>query len=351
MQALKHRLLDLCVGLLHYTKLHRLLCPFFVGNGVILVLHRVLPESAHPRIAANSRIEITPQFLEQLIQFFLGLGYEIVSLDTVYERLTKAEKGRPFVCFTFDDGYADASEVIYPIFKRYQLPYAVYVVTDFPDRKSILWWYMLEDLVLHHDSVRFCYREKDYTFTTIHPADRETAYTAIRELILSVPREQAGEVIDAVFSGYSITSQEYEKQQMTWEQIIELAHDPLVTIGAHTVHHYNLKQLTSDQVRWEIQTSRERLEEKIKAPVLHFSYPFGSRDEVGIREFELAAQCGFHTLTTVREGNIFPEHRQHLECLPRVEITGRHQNLTLVDLRRCGLVSLLRNRLQRVVTV
>jgi len=350
MNAMKHRLLNFCLGLLKYTKLHRLLCPFFVGNGVILVLHRVLPEKFYPRIIANSRIEITPQFLKQLIEFFLQLNYEIVSLDAVYERLTGSATGRPFVCFTFDDGYADAYDVIYPIFKKYHAPYAVYVITAFPDRESILWWYMLEDLVLNHDHVQFCYQKKDYNIKTTSPADKEGAYGAIRELFLSVPQEQIGEVIEAVFSPYSISPLDYEDQQMSWNQVIELADDPLVTIGAHTVHHYNLKQLTADQVRGEIQTSRERLEEKIGCSVRHFAYPFGSRDEAGAREFSLAADCGFHTMTTVREGNIFPEHRQHLECLPRVEITGRYQDLTLVDLRRCGLVSLVRNGLKRVVT-
>lgn len=351
MSEMKHQLLNGCLGLMKYTKLYRLLCPFFIGSGVILVLHRVLPEKAHPRIAANSRIEITPQFLEQLIGFFIKKGYEVVSLDTVYDRLMGAVADPPFVCFTFDDGYADAFEVVYPIFKKYQLPYAVYVITDFPDRKSILWWYMLEDLVLQHDPVRFCYLNRTYTLATTGSADREAAYNTIRELLLSVPSEQMEEVIEAVFSPNAVDPGDYGDQQMSWDQVMELADDPLVTIGAHTVHHYNLKRLTEEQVRWEMETSKKRLEEKIGRPVLHFSYPFGSRKEVGTREFSLAAACGFSTMTTVREGNIFPAHRRHMDCLPRVEITGRHQDLTLVDLRRCGLVAFVRNGPKRVVTV
>ena len=57
-------------------------------------------------------------------------------------------KKKKFAVLTFDDGYTDSFDVIYPIFKKYQLPFGVYVVTDFPDRETILWWYMLEDLVL-----------------------------------------------------------------------------------------------------------------------------------------------------------------------------------------------------------
>ena len=347
---MKHSFLKISLGLLKYTKIYRLLCPFFAGSGVILVLHRVLPKKTHPRIAANSRIEITPQFLEQLIEFFLNLGYEVVSLDTLYAYLTGTATGRPFVCFTFDDGYADAYEIIYPIFKKYQLPYAVYVITDFPDRKSTLWWYMLEDLVLSHDHVQFSYRKKEHTIKTASFADKEAAYSSIRKLLLSAPPGEMEEVVEAVFSPYSLHSRDYDDQQMNWNQVIELAHDPLVTMWALVGNRRHLKQLATDQVHREIQAGKERLEEKINASVHHFAYPFGSRDEVGAREFTLAAECAFHTMTTVREGNIYPEHRQHLECLPRVEITGRHQDLTLVDLRRCGLVSLIRNGLKRVVT-
>ena len=346
----RHRLLKICLGLLKYTKMHRLLCPVFMGNGVILVLHRVVPERSTPRISANSRIEITPQFLCRLIDFFLEQGYDVVSLDAVYAGLTGTKAERPFVCFTFDDGYADVYDTVQPIFAQYRLPYAVYVISDFPDRKCILWWYMLEDLVLARDHIQFSYHEQVYSFKTTGQANKESAYGAIRELFLAVPSGGMDELVAAVFSPCSIFSHDYDDQQMSWEQVIELAGDPLVTVGAHTVHHYRLNRLTAEDVRREIVKGRKRLEEKIKVPVRHFAYPFGSRDEAGSREFALAAECGFHTMTTVREGVIHPEHCRYLSCLPRVEITGRHQDLTLVDLRRCGLVGLLRNRLQRVVT-
>ena len=110
---MKDRLVYLCLQLLRHTKIHRLLCSFYKGIGLILVLHRVLPENECPRISANSRIEVTPEFLEELITFFLRLNYEVVSLDSVYERLTLTTGDKPFVCFTFDDGYTDSYDRIY----------------------------------------------------------------------------------------------------------------------------------------------------------------------------------------------------------------------------------------------
>ncbi len=350
MHSFKHRILDVALAVTDLLKPHRLLCPIFQGEGVILVMHRVVPDKLCPRIAANSRIEITPEFLEELINYFIELNYEIISLDSVHQRLSGKETGLPFVCFTFDDGYVDIFTVIHPLFMKYQQPYAVYVVSDFPDRKSVLWWYMLEDLVLKHNALSFRYADQGFSFTTRSATEKEASFAKIREVILSVPQDQMTEVLDAVFSPYSITAEDYNDLQMDWKQVVELSQESLVTIGAHTVHHYNLKQLTAEQVRWEIQTSKERLEQKIGRPVEHFAYPYGSRDEVGKREFDLAAESDFKTMVTVREGSIFSDHAAHLSCLPRVEITGRHQNLALVDVRRCGVVSLLRHGLMRVIT-
>jgi len=115
------------------------------------------------------------------------------------------------------------------------------------------------------------------------------------------------------------------------------------------VNHLKLNQLSPNEVYKEIKDSKTQLENKTGQQVNHFSYPFGGADEAGKREFKIARKCGFHTMTTVREGAIFQAHQHYLECLPRLEITGRHQDLTLVDMRLCGIVTLLRNGFSRII--
>ncbi len=343
--------LRLATTFFRLTGLHRLLCPFLRGMGLILVLHRVVAPSPGPRIMANARIEITPDFLEQLIRLFRRRGYEIVSLDGVHERICRGSGGPPFVCFTFDDGYTDTLEVIRPIFSRHQAPFAVYLVTGFPDRSVIPWWYMLEDLVLRHDPVCFTWQGRRHRYSTTGADERERAYAGIRHLILATRAGELDACLEAIFSGTGIRAADYESLLLDWRQVATLAADPLVTIGAHTVHHRNLKELSADMVRREILASREAIGLHTGDPVRHFAYPFGSPAEVGRREVEIAGRCGFATCTMVREGTIVAAHRDHLACLPRVEVTGRYQDLTLVDMRRCGVLSLLRNGLQRPVTL
>ena len=348
---MKHTIIRSVISLCRLTRAYRLLCPFFKGSGIILAMHRVVPDTGRPRILANSRIEVTPQFLESLILFFREKGYEIISLDEMHARVTANRKGPPFVCFTFDDGYADIYDNVFPVFIRHNIPFAVYVVTSFADRAAVLWWYMLEDIILaSSDKVELHLNNKDYLLKTATHEEKETAYNHVRDMLMSLPQDKLPDAVESLFSPLGIKAQDYGKAQMDWEQVAELARHPLATVGAHTVHHFNLKQLSPDQVRSEIKNSKRLIEERTGVPVHHFAYPFGSKAECGRREFDTARDCGFKTAVTVREGAIFPEHRDYMECLPRIEITGRHQDLTLVDMRRCGLISILRNGLRRVVT-
>lgn len=40
--------------------------------------------------------------------------------------------------FTMDDGYKDNYTNALPIFKKYNVPYTIFVTTNFPDRQAIL---------------------------------------------------------------------------------------------------------------------------------------------------------------------------------------------------------------------
>ncbi len=350
---MKHAFIRIIIRLFRITRAYCILCPVYRGEGVILGMHRVVPNCEKPRIASNSRIEITPEFLEELIRFFRGIGYEIISLDRLYERLNRGKgTGRPFVCFTFDDGYVDICRNALPIFEKYNAPFAVYVVTTFADKSAVLWWYMLEDLVLNHDTLDISIRGRDYSFKCPGHDQKEGVFNRLRSVLMELPQAQVPEEVKALCAPFGIFPEQYTDQLMSWEQVSELSRHPLAIVGAHTVHHYNLRMLSTErEVEWEILESKRLIETRTGRKVFHFAYPFGSRQEVGRREIEVASRCSFHTAVTVREGAIFPGHKRHTEALPRIEITGRHQDITLVDMRRCGTVSLMRNGFNRQVTL
>lgn len=77
---------------------------------------------------------------------------------------------------------------------------------------------------------------------------------------------------------------------ITTEQLIEMANDPLVTIGSHGCLHKKLPLLSDEEVSYEISGSKAKLEGLIGKRVEYFAYPHG---EAGKREIKLAKKSGY----------------------------------------------------------
>lgn len=69
------------------------------------------------------------------------------------------------------------------------------------------------------------------------------------------------------------------RSSLTWEQLKEMAKDPLVTIASHTLTHPDLTQQPSDLLDQEIINSKQTLEKALNMPIQHFVYPEGKFDE------------------------------------------------------------------------
>jgi len=134
---------------------------------------------------------------------------------------------------------------------------------------------------------------------------------------------------------------------MSWQELAELAADPLVTIGAHTVNHPMLAKVPEDTVRSEMNLSRSVIEAALAVRPQHLSYPVGDRSSAGAREFRIAAELGFKTAVTTRPGVLFPEHRAHLTALPRISLNGEFQRLRYVRVLLSGSATAMWNGFRR----
>jgi peptidoglycan/xylan/chitin deacetylase (PgdA/CDA1 family) len=303
--------------------LKKSLSPFFSGMyegiGQIIVLHRITPEANRQRLH-NTGLEITQEHLEEIIIFFKKREYDFITLDDLSDYLIGNYK-RKFVIFTLDDGYVDNLTHGYPIFNKYNVPFTIYITTNFPDRKAILWWYLLEDLLLLENRISFTFGNKDFSFNTQNYCQKVEVFNILRNFIKAYHGPDQIILIHTLFSKYGI--QLYDKVEelaLSWQQIIELNQDPLVTIAAHTVTHPAFKALEDFELLNEVNMSVQILESKLNIPVKHFAYPYGSAMEVGKREAMLIKQTGIKTATTGMRGNIMQEHINNLHALPRLYI-------------------------------
>jgi peptidoglycan/xylan/chitin deacetylase (PgdA/CDA1 family) len=63
---------------------------------------------------------------------------------------------------------------------------------------------------------------------------------------------------------------------VTWAELARMQATGLVTIASHTIHHLSLTTIPEAEARREISESKATLEQRLRAPVTAFAYPFGT---------------------------------------------------------------------------
>jgi peptidoglycan/xylan/chitin deacetylase (PgdA/CDA1 family) len=250
-------------------------------------------------------------------------GFEIVSLDEAHFRLIEGEYRSPFACFTFDDGYRDNLEHAYPVFQRHDLPFAVYVPTDYADGRGDLWWLALEMVIAKVNALTAKIDGSTRRLRCGTPAEKNAAFRAIYWWLRSIDEADARAFVRDLCRGIDVDPDTLSAElMMNWEEIRQLAADPLVTIGAHTRRHYALARLTLAEAQAEITESVRRIERETGKPCRHFSYPYGDAASAGRREFDLVKELGLRTGVTTRKGLIHPRHAFEPTALPRVSLSS-----------------------------
>lgn len=312
-------------------------------RGVILTLHRVLPD-APAAFAPNAILQVRPAFLEATIVRLRELGLELVSLDEAVRRIESTTPERPFAALTFDDAYRDNLEFALPILERQQCPFALYVPTALVDGVGEVWWQALEDIIARETAVAVSYLGETERLPTVTLAEKRQAYDSIYWRLRAMPEPDRVRLLAELAERCGLDLAAHCRRLiMDWSELRTFAQSPLCTLGAHTVHHYELAKLDVDTARNEIEQSLRVLKAQFGSRPAHLSYPIGGPASAGPREFALAAELGLRTAVTTRPGGIYHHHRNSLHALPRISLNGLFQQRRFVDVFATGaLFSLLR---------
>jgi peptidoglycan/xylan/chitin deacetylase (PgdA/CDA1 family) len=334
---------------LYFSGTHIVSRPFVGGVGAILALHHVRPPRPD-RFQPNRLLEVTPQFLARLVRGLRRSGLEFIALDEMHRRMVEGDFAKRFVCLTFDDAYRDTLRFAYPVLKGAGVPFAIYVPTSFPDRLGELWWLALEAVIARNNRIGLVINGRDCKFDCRTVTEKQTLYHELYWWLRHRSTEsEMREVIRRLAAFYQVDIAAFCAELcMDWSELAQLAADPLVTIGAHTVNHPILLRLPREAARSEMDLSRSVIEAALGARPAHLSYPFGDRAASAAREFELAAELGFKTAVTARAGVLFPGHRKCLTALPRIAVDGNYQRMRYLRVMLSGAATALRNGFRRV---
>ena len=346
---LKHRIISLGFSALAVTRADEWLSPLARGRGAILMFHHVRPARDDP-FQPNALLEVTPGHLDRLLGLVRDLGFAIVPLDEVPDRLAdrRGDAGR-FVALTFDDGYRDNRDHALPILKRHAAPWTMFVTSDYASGRGRLWWLELEEVVRRLDRIEVAMDGRTTVLPSRTAAEKKAAFAAAYRDLRQGPEERlrgtiAGWCEIAGLDGYRLV----RDLCLDWDELAALSHEPGVTIGAHTVSHPMLAKHDAETARREIHDGRTEIETRLGLTVRHLAFPVGDPTSAGPREFALARDAGYRTAVTTRPGHLFPGHAAHLTALPRVSINGLHQTEAASRALMSGAPFLLWNRGRRI---
>ena len=132
-------------------KLYKLTHPVV---GEIWMLHRVVEHVSN--VPEQKELEVTVAWLEQKINEYRSKGYIFISINNLTTLNTKHStlNTKKWVCLTFDDGYRDNYTLAYPMLKRLNVPFTVYVTTGFIDNQLPMWWYEGEHLGMSTEELK-----------------------------------------------------------------------------------------------------------------------------------------------------------------------------------------------------
>jgi peptidoglycan/xylan/chitin deacetylase (PgdA/CDA1 family) len=306
----------------HLSGFSRLVAGRYRGRGMIFALHSVVVDGA---FYPDHTLRCPTGQLEWALRWLKEEGLDFVSLDEAVRRLTE-ENSRSFVCFTFDDGYADNFTRALPIMERFGAPFTVFVTTGMVTREIDAWWFGLADLVRSRDRVEL--DAPRLSFECPDPPGKKLAFKTIESLI----HEDFGllpHLREAIANSTIDCRALVDREALTTDQLRRLARHPLVTIGGHTTTHRNLAEAPPAAVQWEMAENRRFLQDATGQAIEHFAYPFGHERACGEREAGICRAVGFRTAVTTRAGALFAEHAHDLYALPRICLTDDDTSSTL----------------------
>lgn len=311
---------------------------FSKAKGVIFTLHRVLPD-APSDFSPNSILQVTPEFLEEAILACRQHGFDIVDLDEAKRRIAADKPTKPFAVFTFDDGYKDNLQYALPILRKHNCPFTLFIAPELVEARAEIWWQALEDIIAAQPSIEFNVGNgTEYRETTSVSGKCET-FDELYWYMRRKPEEKRLQLLRQLSLRYNLDLYQHCRELiMTWDELQHFIDEPLCTIGAHTMNHYELKKLPERKMLEEIAKSRDVLAEKTGKMPMHFSYPLGGPMSAGEREYKAVRDFGFETGVTTRPGGLYHEHCTSTEALPRISLNGHYQKKRFLNVFLTGAI-------------
>ena len=271
-------------------------------GAIVLTFHRVLTDSELQQTASLGGMIVR----NRTFAAFLNYASKHCEFANLEQEPDWTPSGKLKLAVTFDDGWADNAESVYPIARQFHVPLVIFIV---PEKTGTALPFWPERTAAALDRV-----------LSVNGARRAVSHgKAIEELKALPATERESRIRQMNGFGGALESSAAVDKTMTWDQIAELqAHG--VTFGSHTSTHEILTMVPPAQAEQEIVSSREAIQQKLGSSCKLFSYPNGDYSE---QVRELVAQAGYKLAFLNQEPGVWTRECDPL-LIPRVNVCEYH---------------------------
>jgi len=114
-------------------------------NIPILMYHHVMPADQAKSIGASS-LNVSPDIFRGQIDYLVGKGYQAIGLNQLMPMLSTGSLPAKPVVLTFDDGYLDFYNFVFPILIEKNIRATVFVISQFTGGERYLTWSQISEL-------------------------------------------------------------------------------------------------------------------------------------------------------------------------------------------------------------
>jgi peptidoglycan/xylan/chitin deacetylase (PgdA/CDA1 family) len=307
---------------------------YLFPGALILMYHRVAEADSDPWSLC-----VSPQHFAEHLEV-ISKYRNPISLRELTSKLDNNRSLDRAIAITFDDGYADNLYNAKPVLEKYHIPATVFVTTGSIDRKHEFWWDELDRLLLQPGTLpqlfQFIINEKSYCwnlatsahYTTtdalqyrhwrmeipIDPTPRHTLYRFLYQQLQFLPDRERKQILESIRVYIKIEPLvRTTHRTLNQLELLTLELGGAIEIGAHTVTHPFLAQMTLAEQQQEVQQSKDALEEILGHEVISFSYPNGS---YALETISIVRQIGFNCACSSISNKINPRNTNNC-LLPR----------------------------------
>ncbi len=348
-----------------------------VGSSILPILYFHSVSDERSKSWYKSYLTVSATLFETLLKYFVRRGFRFVTLGDYCNDRDLIASGRN-ICITFDDGYLDNYQFVYPLLKKYRARATIFVspcyvdtsgiTSENPRSEGFLTWEMMKEMessglvdiqshTMTHSKVYASDRIRDfhnpcsdwlYPVTNAFP-ERRPYYISDERVKKLLPYgtpflEETSAVttrrveINPSFSEYCVEKlQNTDWSRYSFRECFKLVENEYISLKAadELILSRESKEDYEHRVKWEIEESKKIIEEKLDKEVRCICWPHGDYNQFCV---DTAFQAGYSLVHAVEGKGPVPD-----ASFTRIGVTeGRFS--TISALRVIAKVQALRGR-------